>query len=363
MNKQRKIRGAAMAVVIGMLLSTSHSQTQPATASTPSPAVAAFLAHAGTTAAGATATGANAVAGEDGWLFFAPELRHLSAGPFWGPAAAGVSRAPAAHADPVPAIVDCHEQLKARGIKLILMPVPAKAAIWPDKVPGSETGQTHPRVDIQHAVFYDLLREKGVAVLDLAPVFRAQRDTEHGPVHCRTDTHWSGAGVVLAAQALAARLRALPDVATEGKTPYRAARDTLDITGDLVSMLPDAAPKPEPETLQLRFIATQEGDAPQTESGSPVLLMGDSHTLVFHAGGDLHAGGAGLPDQLAHELGRPVDLMGTRGSGTSTVRIDLYRQSRRDPDYLNGKKAVVWCFTARDFTESTQGWRKMPVSP
>ena len=34
---------------------------------------------------------------------------------------------------------------------------------------------------------------------------------------------------------------------------------------------------------------------------SPVLVLGDSHVLVFHDGGDMHAAGAGLPDQLAFD--------------------------------------------------------------
>ncbi len=41
---------------------------------------------------------------------------------------------------------------------------------------------------------------------------------------------------------------------------------------------------------------------------SPVLLLGDSHALVFHAGEDLHGSGAGLADHLALSLGFPVAL-------------------------------------------------------
>src|SRR5437762_9982012 len=37
-------------------------------------------------------------------------------------------------ADPIPAIVDFREQLKKRGIDLLLMPVPPKAAIYPEKI-------------------------------------------------------------------------------------------------------------------------------------------------------------------------------------------------------------------------------------
>jgi alginate O-acetyltransferase complex protein AlgJ len=92
---------------------------------------------------------------------------------------------------------------------------------------------------------------------------------------------------------------------------------------------------------------------------SPVLLIGDSHNLVFHAGGDMHATGAGLPDHLAAALGFPVDLEAVRGSGATAPRINLARRR----DNLAGKRAVIWCFTVREFTESNTGWRAVQVAP
>jgi len=68
-----------------------------------------------------------------------------------------------------------------------------------------------------------------------------------------------------------------------------------------------------------------------------------------------------LPDQLALELGFAVDLVAVRGSGATPARINLYRNGRADAGYLKGKKLVIWCFAAREFTES-QGWRLVPVS-
>jgi len=91
------------------------------------------------------------------------------------------------------------------------------------------------------------------------------------------------------------------------------------------------------------------------------LVLGDSHTLVFHAGGDMHAVGSGLVDQLAYELGTAVDLIGVRGSGATPARISLMRRMRTDPEYLAGKRVVIWCLSAREFTEA-DGWRKVPLS-
>ena len=78
---------------------------------------------------------ARVVSGADGWLFLPAELRFLSVGRFWGDDAAKVSRAPKPeHADPIPAILDFRDQLKQHGIELLLVPVPPKAAIYPEKI-------------------------------------------------------------------------------------------------------------------------------------------------------------------------------------------------------------------------------------
>src|SRR5207247_9061764 len=87
----------------------------------------------------------------------------------------------------------------------------------------------------------------------------------------------------------------------------------------------------------------------QSDSNSPLLLLGDSYTLVFH---DFYAERAGLLDQLTNELGFAPDLIGTRGSGATTVRVSLYRRTLKDPNDLRQKRDVVWCFSPRDFREA-----------
>jgi alginate O-acetyltransferase complex protein AlgJ len=51
-----------------------------------------------------------------------------------------------------------------------------------------------------------------------------------------------------------------------------------------------------------------------------------------------------------------------RGSGATPARTTLMRRVRSNPNYLKGKKLVIWCFSAREFTESS-GWQKVPVVP
>jgi len=330
--------------------------------------VKAFRADCTAKAAEAEAAGSIVVPGSDGWLFLARELRHIGVGPFWGAAAAQVSRARGAdRQDPLPAIVDYNEQLKKLGIELILVPVPPKAIVYPDKVSSAvklEEGQPPPRLDTAHQEFYKLLREKGVNVIDLAAEFlplRRPAEDAKSKLYCRGDTHWSGLACVLTARLLAKELKSRPWYKDVKHQAIEAEERTVEINGDLAREMPV---RPAPETLCLRFVGTKQADLLrplEPDEASPVILLGDSHTLVFHSGGDMHTAGAGLADQLAFELGFPVDLIGVRGSGARPARINLYRRGRRDPDYLAGKKAVVWCFSAREFTESS-GWGIVPVT-
>lgn len=306
------------------------------------------------------------VIGSDGWLFLANELRHVSAGEFWGKRAAEVSRAARpADADPLPAILDFKRQLDELNIELILVPVPPKAVIYPDKatdaVPAPAEGAPE-RLDAAHQKFYTLLRDEGVNVLDLTDEFRAQRLTDEGQMYCMQDTHWSGIACNFAAERIAEIIKQRPWYTDTERQKFAQSVVPVEITGDLWQAL-DAAARPPKETLKLRMIGqgANAGATPvEPDRSSPVILLGDSHTLVFHAGGDMHASGAGLADQLAFELGFPVDLIGVRGSGATPARINLFRRGRSDADYFDNKRIIVWCFSAREFTES-QGWRIVPV--
>ena len=295
------------------------------------------------------------VPGVDGWLFLDKELRHLIAPKFW----ASGSDEPQVPGNPLPAILDFKRQLDLAGVELILVPVPAKATIYPDKfavslhVPAPlspETGETD-------RAFYKVLEENGIRVLDLTDPFLTARAGGLEPLYCRQDTHWAPEGIRIAAKEIAGRIKGLDWVAAQPKVLMKSASAPVTVNGDLAAALPGA--KPDSDQVTARFVSAAE--APERMpippwKGSPVILLGDSHNLIFHAGGDMQAAGAGLPDQLALELGFPVDVVAVRGSGATPARRNLARRK----DNLAGCRIVVWCFSAREFTEG-QGWAKVPV--
>jgi alginate O-acetyltransferase complex protein AlgJ len=310
------------------------------------------------TCAAKAADAAPVVSGSDGWFFLPSELRHIGVGKFWGDAAAAASKSTMPQAaDPLPAIVDFKKQLDSLGIELILVPVPSKAFVYSEAlgVPGTE------RLDTFHQEFYGLLRKEGITVIDLLPDLLARKNGEMGPMFCKQDTHWSGMATVLAAEKITALLADKPWLKDVPKIKTATKTNEIEISGDLWGMLPGY--KPTKEKIKLLIVGTAEsgGSIPLAEDKkSPVVLMGDSHTLVFHSGGDMLASGAGLADQLSHDLGIGIDVIGVRGSGATPARVNLMRRARSDTAYLAGKKVLIWCFTVREFTEAS-GWSKVPV--
>ena len=311
--------------------------------------------------------GSIAVQGKEGWLFFGPELRFLSAGPFWGKTAAKVSKATRPDiADPLPAIVDFHGQLKELGVELLMVPVPPKSVIYADFLADALTvsrEQPPLRIDSDTQAFYGLLRKEGIEVLDLTTYFLTNRFHRDGVLFCQQDTHWSGNGSVLAARRVYEEIQGRPWLKAVRRSTYQSVWKSLTIEGDLWKALGDKSLSRE--MLQVRQVGAGSATALKSipsDPKSPVVLVGDSHALVFHSGEDMHARDAGLPDQLALELGFPIDLVGVRGSGATPSRVNLLRRAQRDPDYWKTKKIVIWCFSVREFTQS-DGWRKVPLLP
>ena len=131
------------------------------------------------------------------------------------------------------------------GIELLIVPVPAKAAVYPERI--SQQGRAlargaAPRRDPNHVRFYGVLRDRGVAVIDLTPLFVEQRQSAGPSLYCKTDSHWSGRAIDLAAQAIAKHVRDRPWSKDISKFNYESEPRDVEIAGDLARMLDEASP-------------------------------------------------------------------------------------------------------------------------
>lgn len=295
----------------------------------------------------------------DGWIVLSSELRHASLAQVHGAAAAGSSRAQNKKlADPVPAITGLAAQLKARGIELIVLPVPTKVSTHPamllDGLPSPA-----PRFDPAGRAFLAELDRQGVTAVDLLPALAAG-DPTYGRGHCQQDAHWTAWGTVAAAQRVAALVKDRPWLAEAkaGRPATQAewVQETFS-NGDLRrGVLGEEAPG---ETLWLRKIGV-DGKAAASDPTAPVLLVGDSHTQVFQDGGAFLATRAGLHSQLVHELGVPVWRLSQSGGGAK-AGVSLVLALKKDADALAKVKLVIWCFAIRETSETSEGWPQVTL--
>jgi hypothetical protein len=198
-------------------------------------------------------------------------------------------------------------------------------------------------------------------VVDIEPELRklAAMDAAN-PVFCRQDAHLSPLGIELLANSIAKRCSNLVD---EGKVDFEVSEPASpEIMGDLVVGSEWAGQIPR-ETISVRYVSSggERGIKPSSES--PVLLLGDSHTLVFHSveSTGMHCKGGGLADHLSFSLKQPVDLIGVRGSGMVQARKQLFYHATAHPDYWASKKVVVWVFGIREFTQSRDRFVAIPL--
>ena len=270
------------------------------------------------------------VAGLDGWYFATRELERLGA--------------PAGGDDALSTVVSVHRQLLTAGTALLVVPVPPKSIVYADRLAEHlDVPIPIPRLDPTLEERYTRLREAGVDVLDLTTRFIRDRFHPDGPLYCRQDSRWSSTGCFVAARAIGEVVAAMPALAEAEPLRFEPRWHTSPIRGDLWRALGVGAPAPE--ELRLRAIVQSTPDgwiAAPTDPQSPIALIGDSHTLVFHAGGDHHASGAGLADQLAWEFGRPVALEPT----STPADDDRLATVVRPAALARHTRLVIWAFAA-----------------
>ncbi len=307
----------------------------------------------------------NCIRARDGWILHESELEYVNAGSFIGEnATAANPNAPPEYADPIPAIVDFHRQLEARGIELYLLPVPVRPIIFPESVLGTEAfadREVVPNLQLSLQEAVSVLQERGVRVIDLTERFLKHReDPQRGPVFLPSETHWTPYGISLAAKRVAARIKERPWYESVFKHDF-SQRWLTKMHKSLISRRCEQASGLERprDPVQVRRVRLK------TENGrmriglenpeSPVIVMGDSNTNFWNRRD------SSLPQILGFELGFPVDLISIAGGGANDARLNLMRRIRAEPEYLEDKRAIIWCFSARAFTNTPGGWRLLPI--
>lgn len=285
--------------------------------------------------------------GRDAWLFYRPDVDYVTGPPFLNPPQmthrAHVDRV---QPDPVRAIVDFRNQLTARGIDLVVMPVPMK--------PGIDANRFSARVEeiapLQNSSFLDFkarLESAGVRVFDPGPsLIQRKADRKGAPTYLESDTHWRPETMEFVAEKLAAFIQ--PHPSARPASVHVVARQIRGL-GDIARMLrlPPSQTLYRPEQVTIHEVSS--GDARWRPSNdADILLLGDSFSNIFSF--DVLGWGesAGFAEHLSRALGVPLDCLLRNSDAAFATREMLGRDLARGRDRLAGKKLVVWEFAARE---------------
>jgi hypothetical protein len=292
--------------------------------------------------------GERAIVGPGGWLFYQPGVAYLTQR-----ARPGDSTAE----DAITAVTRFRDDLAARGIRLMVMPAPNKESVYPDELSRSATPPARAPSD-QTRSFLTQCESAGVEVLDLFALYRDARLSSTVPLYLEKDSHWTPAGMEMAANAAAARILARGWIA-QGTISYDTRPAPIEELGDIVRMIrsPQIEARVPPQPIAASQVIRRDTGAVFTNDSAPdVLVLGDSFLRIYERDAP---GGAGFVAHLARALGCPVAGIINDGGASTLVRQELFRR----PGLLARAKVVVWEFVERDIRFGTEGWQIVPLPP
>lgn len=260
--------------------------------------------------------------GRDGWLFLTEELRHWSD-------ASGAQTPEHWFEQRMNLIAEVASRLERQDVRLLVALVPDKARVNQHRL---DNGSYPSYNDQRYAAALEALARHRVETADLlVPLSKAAAHTE---VYYRTDTHWNQAGARLAADTLAARIRAqnleLESVSFETKIVAPAQSRT----GDLIRLM---GLEKAPQSVQPRPDLEAPAQTVQSQTAG-ASLFGDPQTSVVLAGTSYSLRG-NFHGYLQERLGARVLNTAKDGGGflqalTAYLKDDAFRSSK--------PKLLVW---------------------
>lgn len=307
--------------------------------------------------------------GRDGWLFFRPGVDYLTGPGFLHPAfqkrralSGDASVGSAVQPDPVLAIVDFKQQLEARNIHLILMPVPVKGVVEPERLSGRYDSRPHAALqNPSYAEFLKHMQEGGVDGLDVTEALIQNKQSTGRPQYLETDTHWTPEAMELAAALLADKIKSLAGAAGEPDLALVRGQETVEGKGDIAAMLklPEGNPLYPAQSVQIRPVKQTDNSPWSADPSAEVLVLGDSFANIYSLDAMGWGASSGFVEQLSFLLQRPVDAILRNDAGAHATRELLGTQLAQGRDRLDGKKVVVWEFAMREL--AVGDWKVIPL--
>jgi alginate O-acetyltransferase complex protein AlgJ len=300
--------------------------------------------------------------GLESWLFYRADVDYITGPPFLDSNQMKRRARTGIEPDPINAIVEFRDELAARGIDLIVLPIPVKPGVQAERLTDAvpKNAMLH---NTSFAQFKSLLEKKGVRVFDASFILAQGKDSfSNTPVYLTGDTHWRPETMEMVAAALAHFIGIKP---SSSRTELQIVEKKISGVGDTVNLLglsPSEALNRAEEVRIHQVMTEADGWAP--DKNGDALLLGDSFAAVFSSDALGWGESAGLAEHLSRALGgRPLDCIVRNSDAAFAPRELLQRELGRDPARLAGKRLVIWEFAERELAFGNWKHIKLNQSP
>jgi hypothetical protein len=308
--------------------------------------------------------------GEGRWLFYRQDVEFLVQ-----PSPLDVRSAKLDN--PIQAILKFRDQLKKKGVELLVVVTPGKPSIYPERL----TGASGEKPIASHGKsILDSLTKLGLNTVDLyTPLLAAKKDdSSQGALYLDDDTHWTPRGAELAAAVIAQKVNSMAESGAidigETSVSFGVSDSLADRMGDIGEM--SGLNKHDVFKVQqvMGHVVYQQEISEHTEPPadslsdstvvadttkmtfkddfrkSKILILGDSFSRIYQTDAPVNAGWIA---HFAKNISRPVASIVSDGGASTLVREKLARKA----GVLKGKKLLIWEFVERDLRFGAEGWK------
>lgn len=291
---------------------------------------------------------------QDPWLFYRQDVEFLVQ-----PSPLDVRSAKLDN--PVKAIAKFRDQLRAKGVELLVVVVPGKPSIYPERLTGGESPLNLGNTSSNGATrghgkaILDSLTSLGFNTVDLyTPLLAAKAgDTAEGALYLNDDTHWTPRGAELAAKEIAKKVQSMAEAGVievgEDSVEFSVADSVAHRMGDIGEMSGlNKFGVFKVQDVTGHVVSPFKDDFRKAK----ILILGDSFSRIYQTDSPVNAGWIA---HFAKNMNRPVASIVSDGGASTLVREKLARKA----GVLKGKKLLIWEFVERDLRFGAEGWKEV----
>ncbi len=274
--------------------------------------------------------------GKEGWLFYRADID----------AVIGINDNSdhSKYNDALKTLLDLKQQLEVQNITLIVVPIPVKPTIHPERFSRRYKEVKTPIHNPFYTELIETLISQGVIVYDPSSLlYEAKKEN---PQYLRTDTHWKPEAMERVAKDLALFINERIEFVNDPNTTYTKAIVEIENIGDIAKMLklPELQNILPSERITSHIIKDYTGELWQPNRKAEILFLGDSFSNIYSLSGMGWGESAGFVEHLSAQLSRSIDKIVNNAGGALATRQALIKQ----PERINGKRVLIYQFAARE---------------